>query len=435
MTHISSVRNSWFLGVLLLLCVFMTACKVAHGSTTTEERYARASEAIAAARGQLIAFRHDLHRHPELSLKEKRTSGKIVEQLNALGFDVRPNVGGHGVVAILQGNGPGASDGPTIAFRADMDAVRDYSDDPAPYASIVEGVRHSCGHDVHSAIGIGLAVGFAEIRDTLPGNIMLIFQPAEEAGTGARAMLADGVFEAIKPDVILAVHTFPLEVGELATLPNALLGGRAQLTVSLKGTGDLAEAAEQVRAALMEVSTIRPEASLEPASADFIYVDLAPQRLGPVNEEMLVTGFVVSAGIERRAFVREQIMQAINAVSLDDVEIDVFYQQALEGVNNDPVIVDKTVKAINALTSDIRLDMNPDILPAFSEDFGSFQKEIPGVMYFLGVNSSEKGTAGFPHSPDYVADDDAISVGAHAMLAASLTLMDDMTGGDQVNEQ
>src|SRR5690606_31631013 len=179
----------------------------------------RVVAAAAARESALVALRHDLHRNPELSGSEVRTAAIIAGRLTALGFEVRTGVGGHGIVGILRG----AHEGPIVAFRADMDAVRSNAPDPVAYRSVEAGVRHICGHDVHVAIGLGLAEGFAAARDDLAGTIMLVFQPAEETATGARAMLADGVFADERPDAIYAVHTSPYETGTLGTRSGGLM--------------------------------------------------------------------------------------------------------------------------------------------------------------------------------------------------------------------
>lgn len=414
-----------FLRTLLISAtILMAGCQTLPRASDLQANHVRAVASVTAVEDQLIEFRHDLHRHPELSGQEARTSMLVAERLRSLGYEVRTNVGGHGVVGVLRGQAPGAENGPTIGFRADMDASRDFSVDPVSYSSVVEGVRHNCGHDLHTTVGIGLAIGLAEIRSTLPGNIVLIFQPAEEAGTGAEAMLADGVFASVKPEAILAVHTFPMELGVLASHPGSLLAGRARLSVTLRGNGELDSAASDLHAALMAVSTIRPEAALEPTTPDFIYLDLAPPRKHPVEPEVVVSGLVMSAGIENRPEIRRKVMQAIDAVQLPDVEVLVDYSQALEGVDNDPSVLRRSTNAMSALEAQLQVRSFAKVFPAFSEDFGSFQKHTPGVMYFLGVNNAEAGTVGFPHSPDYVADDAAILVGVRAMLSAVLALMD-----------
>ena len=396
--------------------LLFTAC--ASVQEPPASHHTQAMEAIRSAETELIAFRHDVHRHPELSGEEVRTSGKVAETLTELGYDVRTNVGGYGVVAVLQGD----DDGPLIAFRADMDAVADETPDPVPYASEIDGVRHICGHDMHTAIGIGLAKGFAEIRARLPGSVILIFQPAEEAGTGAEAMLADHLFETRKPDAIFALHTAPFNVGELAVLPGGMMAGRTLITASVSGDGDIDKASTKLREALEGAGNVTPETMLSFQTDPFIFVNLFPTAPGK-NGKVTVSGFVMSAGLADRPRVEQKLRQAAASVNIGGVEISLSFKQALEGVNNDPDLVDRASAGIAARAPELTVFPVPGVIPAFSEDFGSFQRSVPGVMYFLGVNNPALGTVGFPHSPDYVADDSAILVGAEAMLAAMLEVM------------
>lgn len=424
-------RNLLTASALIALTMAVPACLSRAPIASFEDNHADATAAILEAEEHLIAFRHDLHRHPELSLQEVRTSGKIAEQLTALGLEVRTHVGGYGVVGILRGEGQGAVTGPTIAFRADMDASPDYSEDPVPYAAEVRGVAHNCGHDVHSAIGLALATGLAEIRDTLPGNAIFVFQPAEETGTGARAMIADNVFAELQPDAILAVHTYPAEVGHLLSSEGPLMPGRGRLTVTLSGAGDLGAAASKIRAALNAVATVTPDQRFGPVSPDFIDVDLAAERADPASGTMVIQGLVMSAGVERRAEVEAKIMQAIRSQTFANITVEVSYEQALEGVNNDAHVLDIASTAISASTPNVSIETLSTVIPAFSEDFGSFQLEVPGVMYFLGVNNAAKGTIGYPHTPTYIADDGAIALGGRAMVAASLALMEKLETHDE----
>lgn len=132
----------------------------------------------------------DLHRHPELSLAEHRTAGLLAESLRKSGYETTEGVGGTGVVGVLR-NG----DGPTVLLRADMDALPVHEETGLPYASTVPGVMHACGHDLHVTWLAGAAQALAAGRDTWQGTLILVGQPAEETGEGARAMLADGLYE------------------------------------------------------------------------------------------------------------------------------------------------------------------------------------------------------------------------------------------------
>ena len=261
--------------------LFLAACS--SGDSPSVSLYDRAFEAAEKKETELIAFRHDLHKFPELSGFEERTSRRIAEKLIELGYSVTTNVGGYGVVGVLDGN----SDGPMVAFRADMDAVESFAPDPVAYASQIEGVRHICGHDLHTTVGIGLAEGFAAIQSDMSGSVMLIFQPAEEAGTGAGAMLREGIFDEYRPDAIFAVHTTPFDVGELAILPNGMMAGRTLITVSLKGEGDLDLAVSNLRDRLLAFGDITPQTMLSFREEPFIFVDLSPQSLTENGEAIV----------------------------------------------------------------------------------------------------------------------------------------------------
>ena len=388
-------------------------------SSASDGLYNSANARLERDLSEIVAFRHDIHRYPEVSGQERETSRKVAEQLLALGWEVRTGVGGYGVVGVLKG----AIDGPTIAFRADMDAVYSDAPDPVAYASVVEGVRHICGHDLHTAVGVGLAASLTEIRDRLPGTVMLVFQPAEEAGTGARAMLADGLFDKLKPDAILALHTAPLDVGAVSSMPDGMMAGRALVEIELSGESDLESAIDEYKAALAGVATVTGAAMLMPTAESFIGLDIAPASIDAKAGSARLSAFVMSAQLDQRVTVREKVMRALDAVERPDVKAEVSYSQALEGVNNDPSVLRIADRGIAERAPDISVVPMPGVYPAFSEDYGSMQQEVPGVMYFLGVNNPQKGTVGFPHSPNYVADDGAIEVGVKAMLAAMLELM------------
>jgi len=157
----------------------------------------------------LVDIRRDIHRNPELSGQEVRTANKIRKQLSKLGLEVKSNIGGHGVLGILRGKAPG----PIVAWRADIDAYKDSSPDPVEFASRIKGVRHVCGHDVHTTIGLGIAETLKSVENEMSGTVMFIFQPAEETATGAKRMLEDGVFSELMPEAIFALHVCPIEEG------------------------------------------------------------------------------------------------------------------------------------------------------------------------------------------------------------------------------
>lgn len=379
----------------------------------------RVSARLVDREAHLVALRHDIHRNPELSGQEERTAGLIADELDRLGYDVRRGVGGHGVIGVLRG-----SEGPTVAFRADMDAVRSDAPDPADYRSVVPGVRHICGHDVHTTIGLGVAESFATIRDEMPGTVMLIFQPAEEQATGAKAMLADGVFGEVVPDAIYAVHTAPYEVGHIATAPGAMMARRSRFTVTLRGTGDLMEAADEVRSAITAVGTLSADAQNQPQRDGFVVIPTIRAARSQADGSVRVAGQLTTSDPVMRDRAEAEILGALADINIPDVSIEPAYEKDwIEGVTNDPALVTRAEAVLRSVLGDESVHAVQSVVPTFSEDFGSFQSRIPGVMFFLGVSNSAAGTIGMPHTPDYVADDGAILVGARALVAVMLERM------------
>ncbi len=370
------------------------------------------SEHVENQENRLIDIRHDIHRNPEISGAEIRTSKLVVDKLEALGFEIQSGVGGHGVIATLEGSRPG----PVVAFRADMDAVRSATEDPVDFRSLTPGVRHICGHDIHTTIGIGLAEGFAAIRDELAGTVMLIFQPAEERGTGAKAMLADGAFTEVLPDAIFSLHTTPYNLGQIATRHGGLMAGRASISVKISGEGDLDGAYSSVQEILRSIDSNSPQDPDVPSPDFFIRVQLFGGQAGSQ-----ISGQIMTAGMRDRKLAKSRVEKELDAFDLDGVRLELNYDDGfMEGVTNDSLLVDQSNASIAKLAPNVEIEQAETASPMFSEDFGSFQVLVPGVMYFLGVSNPEKGTVGMPHTPTYVADDGAILVGTRAMLAAML---------------
>ncbi|WP_405770739.1 amidohydrolase [Streptomyces sp. NBC_01538] len=175
----------------------------------------------------------DLHRHPELSLAEHRTAGLLAESLRKSGYETTEGVGGTGVVGVLR-NG----EGPTVLLRADMDALPVTEETALPYASTVPGVMHACGHDLHVTWLAGAAQALAAGRDTWNGTLVLVGQPAEETGEGARAMLADGLYDRFpRPDALLGQHAAPGPAGLYPHVPGLIMSASTDVDVIVHGVG------------------------------------------------------------------------------------------------------------------------------------------------------------------------------------------------------
>lgn len=186
-----------------------------------------------ALRDTMQAWRHDIHRHPELAFEEHRTASKVAELLGSFGIEVHTSVGNTGVVGILKkGSGNRA-----IGLRADMDALSILEQNTFGYRSVNEGKMHACGHDGHTAMLLGAAQHLAG-EGSFDGTVVFIFQPAEEHGDGARAMIDDGLFERFPVDAVYAIHNFPsLAVGKFAVRAGSIMAAEDNFEITINGVG------------------------------------------------------------------------------------------------------------------------------------------------------------------------------------------------------
>lgn len=367
-------------------------------------------------RADLIEVRRDFHRHPENSGQEERTAKVLAERLEALGLEVTTGIGGHGVVAVLRGGKPGG----VVGFRADMDATPSMWPDPvAEIASQNPGSRHICGHDVHMAVGLGVAEALAPLREELPGTVKFLFQPAEENATGAKLMVAEGALDSPTPGAIFTVHTYPMPVGQIGAVEGVTLVGRDVATVRIQGDGDRAAASRAISEALTAATTLELPASFaEMATMPLPTGEFALVQVLRADKDQVVAQVTLPGEVSRQQ-TKADIEQRLAALDFEGLSFELGYQiKAMAGVYSDPELVRASHDAIRAALGDGGLVADaPGAGPIFSEDFGSFLEEIPGAMYWLGVANPEKGISGMPHAPDHAVDEAAIEVGAKAMAA------------------
>lgn len=379
----------------------------------------------------------DLHRHPELSFAEHRTAGVVADHLRRLGIDATEGIGRTGVVGVIA-NG----DGPTVALRADMDALPVTEATGLPYASETDGVMHACGHDVHVTCLLGAADELMATGADWNGTVLLVFQPAEEVGNGAAAMVADGIFERFgKPDIVLGQHVCPLPAGMIGVRGGPAMAAADDINIVLHGRGGHGS---------------RPESTIDPivlAAATVMRLQTIVSREIPGSEPAVVTVGTISAGSKNniipseariglnvRTFndgVRERIVSAVRRIVNAEAQASDAPEPEIEMANGFAVTVndpDATEKTIAALASVFGADKVIDPGPVTgSEDVGDLAKGagVPLVYWLLGgedpakfaavvTDSLSDRTIPANHSPDYAPlPDPTLRLGVRALVTAA----------------
>lgn len=356
---------------------------------------------------KLIALRRDLHKHPELSGKEERTAQRIADELRVLDLEVRTGVGGHGVVAVLRGARPG----PVVAYRADMDASP--GDEPAgrEYGSRVPGVFHLCGHDLHSAIGVGVASVLASQRHQLPGTALFLFQPAEETLAGARAMLADGALGEFAPTAIFALHTGPMPVGTFGLNLDYAGQDRFEVTLAAPTRG-----LETTIARLKALGTVSPPGGPADASSDAskraVYAVIEADTNGPRPR---IRGWLRTGRDEDYPSLRSEVRSILDAeLPAGTFELS-FVDAPFPSMRNDRQATERAKPALVEVAGAVNVIPIDQTWMFNGEDFALWRQRAPGSMFVLGVANAERGIGGAPHSPDYDADEGAIALATKAM--------------------
>ncbi|BCJ39588.1 N-acyl-L-amino acid amidohydrolase [Actinoplanes ianthinogenes] len=356
----------------------------------------------------LIALRRDLHEHPEAAGQESRTSAVVARQLRDAGLEVTTGVGGYGVVGVLTGRRPGR----TVAYRADMDAV-------TPQEQIEGGVEtaHLCGHDLHTTIGVGVALTLARLRDRLAGRLVFVFQPGEESLAGARAMLDDGLFDRVRPEEIHALHCGPFPVGTFATTAGFGLPGQDRGTVTLTDSAKSVALAADL-AALSTVARPASSADLENLVAEIERPGSALSRFVVMQAQPTGAGVRFSYRCwpqDRYAEVRAAVRRLASAYGATAVDFpaDPFPAmvcpqregQALNHYLRRTIGADRTLPTYAAV-------------PFSGEDFALFLNRIPGTYTFLGVRRPGADIkTSYPHFGAFDPDERAIGHGVRTMAA------------------
>ncbi len=395
----------------------------------------------------------DLHSHPELSFREQKTSIRLESELRDIGFEVSTNIGGYGIVGILR-NG----NGPTVLIRTDMDALPVKEQTGLPYASNVRtkdedgkeiGVMHACGHDVHMTVFIGTARLLITLKDRWQGTLIMIGQPAEEQGAGARAMLADGLFKRFPiPDYCLALHVASnLPSGKVGYCKGYAMANVDSVDIIIHGIGghgalphttkDPVIIAAQVILALQtiisrEINPAEPAVitvgSIHSGTKHNIISDEAHLQITvrsyseKVRDKLLKSIKRITRGIAQAAGIEENKMP--------EVKIKDKYTPSLY---NDPILTERLVKTFETVLGKNNVISNkPKMIGEDFAHYGRTNPKIPICMYFLGSVKQKHGEESLStqeslpslHSATFAPDaEPTIKTGIKAMTAAVLELM------------
>jgi amidohydrolase len=400
-----------------------------------EQRIAREAESL---RGQLVAQRRDFHMHPELSNREERTSRVVAERLRALGLtDVKTGVGKYGVTALLVGGKPG----PVVAVRADMDALPIQEVNDVPYKSQTPGVKHACGHDVHTTVELGVAEVLSKMKEEVHGTVKFIFQPAEEGAPtgeegGAKLLIKEGALDNPRPQAIFGLHTEPnLQVGQIGYHTGPAMASSDTFSVTIRGKSahgaqpqngvDAVVVASQCVLALQNIRSRRID-PLEPLVITVGTIS-GGTRFNVIAGEVKMTGTMRTFNEQVRehsiALMRETLQNVTAAYGAT-------YELNIEDGNpvtyNEPSLVEETLPTIRRVVGDGNALALKPFMPA--EDFSHYQKIVPGFYYFLGVGNRAKGiTAGW-HTPDFDVDEESLVVGVKVMSNVLLDYLDHHAG-------
>ena len=428
------------LAVILILLMVVGASSASHplpdaGSrspdASRDDAVTRAAEAL---RAKLVTQRRDFHMHPELSNREERTSRVVAERLRALGLDeVKTGVGKYGVVALLKGSRPG----PVVAVRADMDALPIQETNDVPYKSQNPGVKHACGHDVHTTIALGLAEVLSHMRDKISGTVKFLFQPAEEGAPpgeegGAALMIKEGALDNPRPQAIFGLHVMPtIEIGKIGCNSGPAMASSDRFVITIRGKKvhaayphdgiDPVVVAAECVSAMQTIRSRRINAT-EPLVIS-VGVIQGGNRFNIIPDEVRLEGTVRTLSEDVRRQVQALMRQTLAGVtSAYGATFDMEYVEGTAVTYNDPKLVEETLPTLRRVLGDANVTSPKPQMGA--EDFSYYQRVVPGFFYFLGVGNKSKGITAMVHTPDFDVDEESLVIGVKLMTNVVLDYLD-----------
>lgn len=389
---------------------------------------------------KVLAWRRDIHAHPELSNRETRTAEIVAQHLRSLGLEVRTGVAHTGVVGVLRGGKPGR----VIALRADMDALPVTEEVDVPFASKVRttyngqevGVMHACGHDTHTAMLMGVAEVLAGMRSQLPGTVKFIFQPAEEGAPvgeqgGAELMIQEGVLDNPKPEAIFGLHVFPYPAGDIRYRPGGFMASSDRFQIVVRGRQthgalpwagiDPIVVASQIVLGLQTITSRQIDVTAAPAIVTVGAIN-GGVRYNIIPDSVVMIGTIRAFDTAVRADIIQRVRRTAESIAQSaGATAQVVIDSAGNAVTyNDPALTEKILPTLRQVAGASHVSLSPPITAA--EDFSRYQQRIPGVFFFLGITppGTDPSKAAPNHSPRFFVDEAALPVGVRALARVAV---------------
>ncbi len=381
---------------------------------------------------RVVERRRDFHRHPELAFEEVRTAGIVADWLAGLGLEVRAHVAKTGVLARLRGTAPtrGASRRRTVAIRADMDALPVQDAKRGALVSEVAGKMHACGHDAHTAMALGAAAVLAELRDELPGDVVFVFQPAEEGPGGAEPMIAEGALDGV--DFILGQHCQPsLPAGQIGLSRGPALAATDAFELKILGVGghgayphlttDAIVVAAQVITALQTIVS-RNVDPLAPAVVTIGTIH-GGYSFNVVADVVALRGTVRTLDPALRDFIPARIEAIVAGIcAAHGARHELAYRRKYPATVNPDVGVALVREVAGAILGEAAVH---EFRPSMGgEDFAYYLQKIPGCFYWLGVRHPNPEHPGYGlHHPAFDIDEEALKTGVQVLVEGALAYL------------
>ncbi|MFL7792172.1 MAG: M20 family metallopeptidase [Anaerolineae bacterium] len=373
-------------------------------------------------RQQLVKWRRDFHRHPELGFQEHRSAGLIADRLHTLGYQVQTGIATTGVVGLLEGK----QSGPVVMVRFDMDALPITEENETDYTSQNPGLMHACGHDAHMAMGLGVATLMAQQQDKIAGILKLVFQPAEEGGNGAKAMIEEDVLENPHPDIFLATHVWnEMPTGAIDVTPGAIMAAAEKWYCTVQGKGGHGaaphQAADPVVATAQLVTALQTIVSrnVDPLETAVVSVGSihGGNAFNVIPPQVELNGTIRSYNPQVREMVLQRMHKIVAGVAAAcGVKAKLEIEPLTPAVTNDAQVTEVVHAAAEAVLGPENVTTGERTMG--SEDAAYFMEKVPGCYFFLGSANASLGLNAPHHNPRFDFDEAALITGVAVMVHA-----------------